>query len=53
MYVGSCAVGTLEYRAALESVRRYTPNVTYHQAWVDSVGAASDPNAKLGDADRL
>ncbi|CAL1709677.1 unnamed protein product [Somion occarium] len=35
--LASCAVGTLEFRAAVEPVRRYTPEVTAYQAWCDSI----------------
>ncbi|KDR77247.1 hypothetical protein GALMADRAFT_246553 [Galerina marginata CBS 339.88] len=31
------AVGTLEFRCAVEPVRRYTPQATYHQAWCDEI----------------
>ncbi|KAF7292785.1 FAD/NAD(P)-binding domain-containing protein [Mycena indigotica] len=35
--LASCAVGTLEFRSAIEPVRRYTPQVTAYQAWCDSI----------------
>ncbi|KAJ3477470.1 hypothetical protein NLI96_g10440 [Meripilus lineatus] len=35
--LASCAVGTLEFRAAVEPVRRYTPEVIAYQAWCDSI----------------
>ncbi|THH31846.1 hypothetical protein EUX98_g2351 [Antrodiella citrinella] len=35
--LASCAVGTLEFRAAVEPVRRFTPEVTAYQAWCDSI----------------
>ncbi|RXW23234.1 hypothetical protein EST38_g2629 [Candolleomyces aberdarensis] len=35
--LASCAVGTLEFRTAIEPVRRYAPKVTYYQAWCDEV----------------
>lgn len=35
--LASCAVGTLEFRCAIEPVRRYTPKVTYYQAWCDEI----------------
>ncbi|KAF9564049.1 FAD/NAD(P)-binding domain-containing protein [Agrocybe pediades] len=31
------AVGTLEFRCAIEPVRRYTPQVSYYQAWCDEI----------------
>ncbi|PPQ97296.1 hypothetical protein CVT26_006689 [Gymnopilus dilepis] len=33
------AVGTLEFRCAIEPVRRYAPQVTYYQAWCDEIVA--------------
>ncbi|TFK51238.1 NDE1, mitochondrial external NADH dehydrogenase [Heliocybe sulcata] len=35
--LASCAVGSLEYRCALEPVRRYTPQVKSYQAWCDAI----------------
>ncbi|KAI0711767.1 FAD/NAD-P-binding domain-containing protein [Fomitopsis betulina] len=35
--LASCCVGTLEFRAAIEPVRRYTPQVNAYQAWCDSI----------------
>ncbi|EMD37065.1 hypothetical protein CERSUDRAFT_114957 [Gelatoporia subvermispora B] len=35
--LASCAVGTLEFRSAVEPVRRYSPQVTCYQAWCDSI----------------
>lgn len=35
--LASCAVGTLEFRSAVEPVRRYTPQVHAYQAWCDSI----------------
>ncbi|KAJ7628655.1 hypothetical protein FB45DRAFT_42111 [Roridomyces roridus] len=35
--LASCAVGTLEFRCAIEPVRRYTPQVTAYQAWCDKI----------------
>ncbi|KAI0822432.1 FAD/NAD-P-binding domain-containing protein [Trametes gibbosa] len=35
--LASCAVGTLEFRAAVEPVRRYTPQVISYTAWCDSI----------------
>jgi len=35
--LAGCAVGTLEFRCAVEPVRRYTPQVTAYQAWCDSI----------------
>ncbi|PFH53467.1 hypothetical protein AMATHDRAFT_54546 [Amanita thiersii Skay4041] len=35
--LASTAVGTLEFRCAIEPVRRYTPGVTYYQAWCDDI----------------
>jgi len=35
--LASCAVGTLEFRAAVEPVRRFTPEVTAYQAWCDHI----------------
>ncbi|KAJ7757103.1 NDE1, mitochondrial external NADH dehydrogenase [Mycena metata] len=35
--LASCAVGTLEFRCAVEPVRRYTPQVVAFQAWVDKI----------------
>ncbi|KAJ7220440.1 NDE1, mitochondrial external NADH dehydrogenase [Mycena haematopus] len=36
--LASCAVGTLEFRCAIEPVRRYTPQVVAYQAWCDKIG---------------
>ncbi|OCH92738.1 FAD/NAD-P-binding domain-containing protein [Obba rivulosa] len=35
--LASCAVGTLEFRTAVEPVRRYSPEVVCYQAWCDSI----------------
>ncbi|KAG6891257.1 hypothetical protein C0995_008509 [Termitomyces sp. Mi166 len=35
--LAGCAVGTLEFRCAVEPVRRYAPQVTTYQAWCDSI----------------
>ncbi|KAI0718582.1 FAD/NAD-P-binding domain-containing protein [Cerioporus squamosus] len=35
--LASCSVGTLEFRAAIEPVRRYTPKVRAYTAWCDSI----------------
>ncbi|KAK2460757.1 hypothetical protein APHAL10511_007227 [Amanita phalloides] len=35
--LASTAVGTLEFRCAVEPVRRYTPEVTFYQAWCDEI----------------
>ncbi|KAF8153138.1 pyridine nucleotide-disulfide oxidoreductase-domain-containing protein [Crassisporium funariophilum] len=35
--LASTAVGTLEFRCAVEPIRRYTPQVTYYQAWCDEI----------------
>ncbi|KAI0342422.1 FAD/NAD(P)-binding domain-containing protein [Trametopsis cervina] len=35
--LASCSVGTLEFGAAVEPVRRYTPEVTAYQAWCDRI----------------
>ncbi|KZT23831.1 FAD/NAD-P-binding domain-containing protein [Neolentinus lepideus HHB14362 ss-1] len=35
--LASCAVGTLEYRCAIESVRRFTPQAKAYQAWCDHI----------------
>ncbi|KAJ6481786.1 NDE1, mitochondrial external NADH dehydrogenase [Mycena sanguinolenta] len=35
--LASCAVGTLEFRCAIEPVRRYTPQVVAYQAWADKI----------------
>ncbi|KAH9836093.1 FAD/NAD-P-binding domain-containing protein [Rhodofomes roseus] len=35
--LASCCVGTLEFRSAIEPVRRYTPQVNAYQAWCDSI----------------
>jgi len=35
--LASCAVGTLEFRCAVESVRRFSPQVTAYQAWCDKI----------------
>ncbi|KAI0080406.1 FAD/NAD-P-binding domain-containing protein [Panus rudis PR-1116 ss-1] len=35
--LASCAVGTLEFRTAVESVRRYSPDVRAYTAWCDSI----------------
>ncbi|KAH6910700.1 nad(p)h dehydrogenase b1 [Coprinopsis sp. MPI-PUGE-AT-0042] len=60
--LASSAVGTLEFRCVVEPVRRYTPQVTYWQAWCDNIDfqrkvltcmpATPPPNASTaGDAD--
>ncbi|KAF8803351.1 FAD/NAD(P)-binding domain-containing protein [Phlegmacium glaucopus] len=38
--LASTAVGTLEFRCAVEPVRRYAPEVTYYQAWCDEIDFA-------------
>ncbi|KAH7909184.1 FAD/NAD(P)-binding domain-containing protein [Hygrophoropsis aurantiaca] len=35
--LASCAVGTLEFRCAVEPVRRYSPQVVAYQAWCDTI----------------
>ncbi|KAK0484604.1 FAD/NAD-P-binding domain-containing protein [Armillaria novae-zelandiae] len=35
--LASAAVGTLEFRCTVEPVRRYTPRVSYYQAWCDNI----------------
>ncbi|KAG6380296.1 NDE1, mitochondrial external NADH dehydrogenase [Boletus reticuloceps] len=35
--LASCAVGTLEFRCAVEPVRRYSPQVIAYQAWCDAI----------------
>ncbi|ETW77361.1 hypothetical protein HETIRDRAFT_65511 [Heterobasidion irregulare TC 32-1] len=35
--LASCAVGTLEFRCAIEPVRRYSPDAKYYQAWCDAI----------------
>ncbi|KAJ4496184.1 pyridine nucleotide-disulfide oxidoreductase-domain-containing protein [Lentinula edodes] len=35
--LASCAVGTLEFRCAIEPVRRYSPAAGIYQAWCDSI----------------
>ncbi|KAI0357779.1 FAD/NAD-P-binding domain-containing protein [Trametes cingulata] len=35
--LASCSVGTLEFRATVEPVRRYTPEVVAYTAWCDSI----------------
>ncbi|GJE86310.1 NADH dehydrogenase-like protein [Phanerochaete sordida] len=35
--LASCAVGTLEFRSAVEPVRRFTPQVKAYQAWCDKI----------------
>ncbi|KAF9224927.1 NDE1, mitochondrial external NADH dehydrogenase [Gyrodon lividus] len=35
--LASCAVGTLEFRCAVEPVRRYSPQVVAYQAWCDAI----------------
>ncbi|KAI0705500.1 FAD/NAD(P)-binding domain-containing protein [Earliella scabrosa] len=35
--LASCSVGTLEFRAAIEPVRRYTPAVRAYTAWCDRI----------------
>jgi len=55
------AVGTLEYRCAVEPVRRYAKQITFHEAWADGIdwqrktikctpATAAPPG---GDADRF
>ncbi|KAH8114671.1 FAD/NAD-binding domain-containing protein [Phellopilus nigrolimitatus] len=36
--LAGCAVGTLEFRCAIEPVRRYAPQATAYQAWCDKIG---------------
>jgi NADH dehydrogenase FAD-containing subunit len=38
--LASTAVGTLEFRTAIEPVRRYAPEVTFYQAWCDEIDFA-------------
>ncbi|KAF9078394.1 pyridine nucleotide-disulfide oxidoreductase-domain-containing protein [Rhodocollybia butyracea] len=35
--LASCAVGTLEFRCAIEPVRRYSPESEFYQAWCDGI----------------
>ncbi|KAF8452645.1 NDE1, mitochondrial external NADH dehydrogenase [Boletus edulis BED1] len=35
--LASCAVGTLEFRCAVEPVRKYSPEVIAYQAWCDAI----------------
>jgi len=35
--LASCAVGTLEFRCAVEPVRRYAPQANIYQAWCDKI----------------
>lgn len=35
--LASCAVGTLEFRCAVEPVRRFSPQVVCYQAWCDKI----------------
>ncbi|KAF9485648.1 FAD/NAD(P)-binding domain-containing protein [Pholiota conissans] len=35
--LASTAVGTLEFRCAIEPVRKYAPGVTFYQAWCDEI----------------
>ncbi|KAF8843478.1 NDE1, mitochondrial external NADH dehydrogenase [Paxillus ammoniavirescens] len=35
--LASCAVGTLEFRCAVEPVRKYSPQVAAYQAWCDVI----------------
>ncbi|KAG1742979.1 FAD/NAD(P)-binding domain-containing protein [Suillus occidentalis] len=35
--LASCAVGTLEFRCAVEPVRRFSPQVACYQAWCDTI----------------
>lgn len=35
--LASTAVGTLEFRTAIEPVRRYAPKIHYYQAWCDEL----------------
>ncbi|EJD00157.1 FAD/NAD-binding domain-containing protein [Fomitiporia mediterranea MF3/22] len=35
--LASCAVGTLEFRCAVEPVRRYAPEATTYNAWCDKI----------------
>ncbi|KAF8651515.1 hypothetical protein AX16_004711 [Volvariella volvacea WC 439] len=35
--LASCSVGTLEFRCAVEPVRRYSPEITAYQAWCDHI----------------
>ncbi|EKM78363.1 NDE2, mitochondrial external NADH dehydrogenase [Agaricus bisporus var. burnettii JB137-S8] len=35
--LASTAVGTLEFRTAIEPVRRYVPAAVYYQAWCDNI----------------
>ena len=41
--LASTSVGTLEFRCITEPVRGYSKNISYHQAWCDSVGIARNP----------
>ncbi|EGO01244.1 NDE1, mitochondrial external NADH dehydrogenase [Serpula lacrymans var. lacrymans S7.3] len=35
--LASCAVGTLEFRCAIEPVRKFSPQVAAYQAWCDAI----------------
>ncbi|KAF5365327.1 hypothetical protein D9758_005414 [Tetrapyrgos nigripes] len=35
--LAGCSTGTLEFRCAVEPVRRFAPSVTAYQAWCDSI----------------
>ncbi|KAK9900500.1 FAD/NAD(P)-binding domain-containing protein [Cystobasidium minutum MCA 4210] len=35
--LAGASVGTLEFRCAVEGVRKYARQVTYHEAWADSI----------------
>ncbi|KAF7342050.1 FAD/NAD(P)-binding domain-containing protein [Mycena venus] len=51
--LASCAVGTLEFRCAIEPVRRYTPQVVAYQAWCDKIGKFSTENCSMRACLRL
>ncbi|KAG1732120.1 NDE1, mitochondrial external NADH dehydrogenase [Suillus lakei] len=41
--LASCAVGTLEFRCAVEPVRKFSPQVACYQAWCDTIGLFQMP----------
>ncbi|KAF5392847.1 hypothetical protein D9757_001029 [Collybiopsis confluens] len=45
--LAGCAVGTLEFRCAIEPVRRYSPAATMYQAWCDKIGTLPKQNIRM------
>ncbi|KAF8075047.1 hypothetical protein FPV67DRAFT_1475820 [Lyophyllum atratum] len=51
--LAGCAAGTLEFRCAVEPVRRYSPQVTAYQAWCDKIAPVTESGAIVHSTSRL